>query len=467
MTAPLWSLGIAALVDGYRAGNFRPSEVLESCLRRIGETDARLNVFVHLDAEGARAMAERSDRAFADGAPRGPLDGIPVGIKDIIDVAGMPTLCGSRLMPEAAVAQDAQVVADLRRQGALILGKVATHEFANGLPSLDLAMPPARNPWNVEHHPGGSSSGAGAGVAAGQFALGIGSDTGGSARHPASACGIVGLKPTYGAISRRGVFPLSHSLDTIGLLTRSAEDAAIALAALAHPDAADPGSVAMEWQGLTDGGHDLTGLRVAYVRHFHERDMIADPDVAAGLDRAAQLFADAGAVVEDHDLAPADEYFAVNRVILHSDAYAIHHTFLTERPELYGAAQRESLLVGAFLGASDLVRAQMRRTELVYQMDESFKRYDIILCASSMDPADRFDSPASTARTYARQTRTPFNITGAPAISLMSGLARNGLPVAIQLAARPGNEPVLIRASRGYEAVRGPVPSAFSSELKA
>ncbi|OWU84962.1 hypothetical protein ATO6_10220 [Oceanicola sp. 22II-s10i] len=438
-----------------------PTEVLESCLRRIEETDGRLSVFVHLDVSGARDMAAASDRAYRAGTPRGRLDGIPVGIKDIIDVAGMPTRCGSRIMPDHPVTSDASVTRTLREQGAIILGKVATHEFANGLPSLDLPAPPARNPWNVDHHPGGSSSGSGAGVAAGMFPLGIGTDTGGSARHPASACGIVGLKPTYGAISREGVFPLSPSLDTVGLLTRSTRDAAIALEALAHPSAADPSSVTMPWTTLSGGTSDAEGLRIAYVRHFHEQDVIADPEVAAGLDRAAELFSNAGARVDDYQLAAADEYFAVNRVILHSDAYAIHQDFLKDQPQDYGAAQRESLLVGAFVGAADLVRAQMRRTELVQQMARCFAEYDIILCASSMDPAGRFDDPAGTARTYARQARTPFNVTGAPAISLMSGLASNGLPISIQLAARPCDEPALIRAAAAYETIAGAMPKAF------
>lgn len=458
----LWRLDIHDLLAGFASGAFLPSDVVESCLRRIGETDGRLSVFVHLDAAGAREAARSADRAYQTGTPRGRLDGIPVGIKDIIDVAGMPTRCGSRIMDEGPVGRDAGVVATLRKQGAVLLGKVATHEFANGLPSLDLPAPPARNPWNLDHHPGGSSSGSGAGVAAGMFPLGIGTDTGGSARHPASACGIVGLKPTYGAISRDGVFPLSPSLDTIGLLTRTTRDAAIALEALARPDGADPSSVTMPWTALSEAGEAADGLRIAYVRHFHSRDMIADPEVAAGLDRAAELFAKAGARVEDFALAAADEYFAVNRVILHADAYAIHRDSLVDRPQDYGAAQRESLLVGAFLGAGDLVRAQMRRTELVRQMARCFREYDIILCASSMDPAGRFDDPVGTARTYARQARTPFNVTGSPAISLMSGLSANGLPLSIQLAARPGDEPGLIRAALAYEHLAGPIPDAFS-----
>lgn len=463
---PLWSLGIAALGAGYADGSLDPVQVLESCLGRIAALDPTLNVFVHLDVEGAgnAAMAARESlaRHRRHGTMPSPLLGVPVGIKDIVEVAGLPMTCGSRVLAGNVPDRDAAVVETLREVGAVILGKVATHEFANGLPSLDLPDPPARNPWNPGHHPGGSSSGCGAGVAAGFFALGIGSDTGGSVRHPASACGVVGLKASYGAISRRGVFPLAPTLDHVGLITRDAADAALALGALARPDPREPSSIRPPWTpadlGAAAEATGLRGLRVGFVRHFHEVDMPADPAVAAGLERAAALLAGAGAEVADCALAPATEYFGVNRVILHAEAWAIHARWLRDRPERYGLTQREALVVGAFLDAGDLVRAQMRRAELVAQMTETFSRFDILLCASSMDPAGRFDDPAGTARTYGRQARTPFNVTGHPAIALMSGLAGNGLPVAIQLAAAAFAEPLLLRVARAYEALRGPAP---------
>lgn len=254
-------LGIGQLASAFREGRFTPTEHLEHRLARIEVIDPRLCAFILVDREGARRAAAEADARFAAGQPLGPLDGVPIGIKDMIDVAGLPTTCHSRLMPDHPAASDAAVVAALRAGGAVIVGKLATHEFAIGGPSFDLPYPPARNPWNLDHHPGGSSSGAGAAVAAGLVAGAVGTDTAGSVRNPAGACGVVGLKPTLGSLPRDGVFPLAWSLDHVGALARSVDDAR-----LLH--------VAM-------GGHatalqrSIKGLRIGFVRHFHERDKIS------------------------------------------------------------------------------------------------------------------------------------------------------------------------------------------------
>lgn len=454
-------LSLKALSQEIASARLSAVAVTEAFLARIAAHNNALGVFVHLDAEGALAQARACDAEISAGKYRGALHGIPLGIKDIIDVAGMPTTCGSRVMGRKIARSDAAIIKKARDQGAVILGKVATHEFANGLPSLDLLDPPARNPWNREYHPGGSSSGSGAGVAAGFFPLSIGSDTGGSARHPATHCGIAGLKPTYGVISCKGIFPLSFSLDTVGLLASTAEDLAIALSALAEVDPGDPTNVKAPWQTIEMSDLPLADLRIGFVRHFHQKDLgaePADPDVVAALERAAALFAASGATVEDCQLAPLSEYFAVNRIILSSDAWVIHKDQLCENPELYGRSQREALATGAFIDAETLVRAQMRRAELVAQMAETFSRYDLLLCASSMETSQRFDEPGKVAKAYARQARAPFNVTGNPAISMMAGLAANGLPLAIQLAAAPFHEPLLLRAAQAYEKLRGPMP---------
>jgi len=198
------------------ARKLSPVELTTALLERIAKLDPRLHVFIRLDAEAAMAAARAAEAEIMAGRPRGPLHGVPLGIKDIIDVAGLPTTCHSKILIDHVPAADAVCVAKLRGAGAIVLGKLSTHEFAIGGPSFDLPWPPARNPWNPDHHPGGSSSGSGAGVAGGLFPLALGSDTGGSVRNPASACGIVGLKPTYGLVSRRGVFPLSFTLDHVG-----------------------------------------------------------------------------------------------------------------------------------------------------------------------------------------------------------------------------------------------------------
>ena len=245
-------LSAAEAARAIAARELSPVELTQALLDRIERLDAKLNVFVRLDAEAAMAAARAAEAEIAAGRPRGPLHGVPVGIKDIIDVAGLPTTCHSKILIDNVASADAVCVARLRGAGAIVLGKLSTHEFAIGGPSFDLPWPPARNPWNPDHHPGGSSSGSGAGVAAGLFPIALGSDTGGSVRNPASACGIVGLKPTYGLVSRRGVFPLAFTLDHVGPLTRTVADNALMLEAIAGHDPRDPGSAAAPAAPLWD-----------------------------------------------------------------------------------------------------------------------------------------------------------------------------------------------------------------------
>ena len=259
---PAW-WGIAEIAAAYRAGVSSPIQVVDSLLERIAALQPSLCAFIHVDADGARAAARDPD------LPRGPLHGVPMAIKDVIDVAGMPTTCHSRLRLGHMAPSDAATVAQLRAAGAIIIGKLATHEFAIGGPAFDLPFPPARNPWNARHHPGGSSSGAGAAVAAGLVPLALGTDTAGSVRNPASACGIVGLKPSRGLLSCEGVVPLAWSLDHVGLLARSVADVSLGLSVFAPL------------------GRAASEPRIGYIRHFHTADMPATPEVAAALDHVA------------------------------------------------------------------------------------------------------------------------------------------------------------------------------------
>ncbi len=426
------------------------------CLRESSELDPTLHAFIRLDAEAARQAAREAEAAIAAGRPRGPLHGVPVGIKDIIDVAGLPTTCHSKILLDNVARTDAIVVSRLRGAGAIVLGKLSTHEFAIGGPSFDLPFPPARNPWNTDHHPGGSSSGSGAGVAAGLFPLALGTDTGGSVRNPASACGIVGLKPTYGLVSRRGVFPLSFTLDHVGPMTRTVADAALLLDAIAGHDPGDPGSApgpAGRFGRLLDRG--VRGLRIGFVRHFHETDMPADPEVGAALEQVARAFAADGASVRPVTLPPLGEFAAVNRVILNSEAWSIHAPWLRTRPGDYGQLGRQRLMAGAFIPAGDYVGAQRRRAEMIAAIEDAFHDVDILLCASSMDPASRIGDAEETARTYPRQARMPFNVTGHPALAMMSGLSRHGLPLSVQFVGRAFEDATVLRAAAGWERLGG------------
>lgn len=438
------------------SGTLSPVELTRALLDRVERLDPSLHAFIRLDPEAALDAAKAAEREVKAGRLRGPLHGVPVGIKDIIDVAGLPTTCHSKVLIDHVAAADAACVARLRGAGAIVLGKLSTHEFAIGGPSFDLPWPPARNPWNPAHHPGGSSSGSGAGVAAGLFPMALGSDTGGSVRNPASACGIVGLKPTYGLVSRRGVFPLSFTLDHVGPLTRTVTDNALVLEVVAGHDPLDPGSAAVatgHYRASLERG--VRGLRVGFVRHFHETDLPADPEVALALENVGATLKNLGADLRDIRLPPLGEFAAVNRVILQSEAWAIHGPWLRERPGDYGRLARRRLLPGAFIGAGDYVEANRRRREMIAAVEEAFRDVDVLLSASAMDPPSRIEDAEETDRTYPRQARTPFNVTGHPALAMMAGMSSGGLPLSVQLVARNFAEATLFQVARAWEIAAG------------
>ncbi len=429
------TLTLAEASQRIAAKTLSPSELLADCLVRIAEVEPRLNACIRLMADDARAAARKLD----DEAPRSPLHGIPVGVKDIIDIAGLPTTCHSAQRLDHVATADAAVITRLREAGAVFPAKLATHEFAIGGPAFDLPFPPARNPWNRDHHPGGSSSGSGAAVAARMLPVALGTDTGGSVRHPASHCGLVGLKATYGLVPREGVFPLAFSLDHVGPLTRTVEDCALLLGIMAGGD----------YTGKLAGG--LKGLRIGYVRHFHETDQPADPEMAKALDEAARVMAAEGAILTDITLPPLAQFAAVNRTILYAEAGAVHEHWLKNSPEKYAGVTRRRLLPSQFVSATDHVQAQRRRGEMVQAVLEAFKHVDLLLTASSMDPACRIDDIETVERTYPRQARTPFNVTGHPAVTIMSGLHSTGLPLSLQLVAPAWQETLLLQAAAGYE----------------
>ncbi len=422
---PCW-WSVAQIAAGYRLGRITPEQLVQAMLNRIATLDPVLHAYVHLDAEGALAAAR--DPAL----PRGALYGVPVAIKDMIDVAGMPTTCHSALRLGAVAVRDAPAVAALRAAGAIILGKLATHEFAIGGPSFDLPFPPARNPWNPAHHPGGSSSGAGAAVAAGLAVLALGTDTAGSVRNPASACGIVGLKPTRGLIDCAGVVPLAWSLDHLGILARSVADTGAGLRVLAPV-----------------GGAGATP-RVGYIRHFHTVDMPATVGMAAALDRAAQAL---GAT--EAQLPPLDDFALVNRVILQCEGAAYHEAELRAAPEVFARRTRSALLAGLFANAGDYLLARRAQAMLSDAVEALFTRFDVLLCASGMYPACRIDDDAAIDTTYMAQARGVFNLTGHPALAMMAGVSAQGLPLAIQLAARHGEEGTLLAVAQRWESEMG------------
>ncbi len=448
-------LGFLSIADASRklaAKELSPVELTDALLRRIEAINPQLDAFLLVDGDKARAAAKTAEDAIQRGRRLGPLHGVPFGLKDIVDTAGMRTTCHSKLLEDNVPKRDAAVAAKLKAAGGVLIGKTATHEFALGGPAFDLPWPPARNPWNRDHHPGGSSSGSGAALAAGLLPMAIGTDTGGSVRNPASCCGIVGMKATYGRVSRAGVFPLSYSLDHIGPMTRTVTDNALMLQAIAGQDARDPASAPAAVPDFTVGiERGVKGLKVGYLRHFHEIDQPATPDMAAGLDAAVDVLKSEGAAITDVTFAPLRELAACNRIILTSEAYAIHRRWLADRPGDYSKSTRDRIMPGAFLSAAaylDALRQRARYREMFKRMLASV---DVIVCASSMDPACRIDDQAEVDRTYGRQARAPFNLLGVPALALPTGLSSGGMPLSMQIVGRAFDEATVYRVGRAYE----------------
>src|SRR5690242_20528939 len=294
-----------------------PAELVDSRLARIEKLDGKLHSFIRVLADSARAEARAAESEIAAGRYNGPLHGIPIGLKDIYETAGVPTTGHSKVMQDHVPKADAFSVRKLREAGAVVMGKLATHEFALGGPSFDLPWPPARNAWDTSRFTGGSSSGTGASVAAGLVLGGTGSDTGGSIRGPSAFCGLAGIKPTYGIVSRMGILPLAFSLDHAGPMAWTAEDCAIMLQAMAAHDPADPGSAnrpVPDYRASLSG--NIKGLRIGLVRHFYERDNEANTATRDAIDAAAKKLAELGCSVRDVTLSPLPEWSACGMTIM-------------------------------------------------------------------------------------------------------------------------------------------------------
>jgi aspartyl-tRNA(Asn)/glutamyl-tRNA(Gln) amidotransferase subunit A len=445
-------LTVAEAAQLLRTRKLSPVEYAKALIERIERYDGKLNAFLRFTPEIALEDARRAEAEIMRGGWRGPFHGVPYGLKDIVDYAGLPTTAHSKILKDNVAAADAVVTQKLRAAGAVFMGKLSTHEFALGGPCFDLPWPPARNPWNREHFCGGSSSGSGAATAAGFVPAAIGSDTGGSVRNPATMCGVVGMKATYGLVSRRGVFPLAFSLDHVGPLTRTVRDNALMLEVIAGHDPLDPASVNVAAGGYTaELDRGVRGLRIGVIRHFYTRDMQGEAEMVAGIEDAVKVLADLGAEVRETRTAALGDYIACNRTILASEAYAVHEKWLRERPEDYGSLTRERLLSGAFVRAADYINATRVRAKLAKAFHALFSEIDVAVTASAMDPACRIDDPAEIDRTYGRQARAPFNVTGSPALAVPVGFSKSGLPLGMQIIGKPFGEAMVYRVAHAYE----------------
>ncbi|MGH7077089.1 MAG: amidase [Acetobacteraceae bacterium] len=458
-------LSIAEAGRALRAGRLSSVALTRHTLARIDENNDRLHAFVQVGRARALADAARADQELAAGADRGPLHGIPYALKDIYDSAGIATTCHSRLRLDHVPTADSVVAGRLAAAGGVLMGKLATHEFAIGGPSFDLPFPPARNPWNIAHITGGSSSGSAAAVAGGLVRMATGSDTGGSIRGPAAYCGTVGIKPTYGRVSRRGVFPLSYTLDHCGPLARSVEDAAIALGLMAGYDPLDPGSVdapVADYRAGLEAG--VRGLRIGVPRAFFAAAPALTREVGAAIERTERLLSEAGAEVFEIRLPDYALFAAANRVILLAEAFSVHADDLRHRLGEYARNTASRLVAGALITGPDLVQAGRQRRRLAEALNRAFGSCDALLTACALAPAPRFDAPVDPRADHSPIQTGGFNLTGHPAISVPVGLGAAGLPLAVQLVGRAFDEAMLFRVARAIERLSGwqevPLPTA-------
>jgi aspartyl-tRNA(Asn)/glutamyl-tRNA(Gln) amidotransferase subunit A len=446
-------LTIAELSRLYDQRELSPVEVTRSLLDRIAAYDGKLHSFIRVTPEVALAEAQAAERELMTGSRRGPLHGIPYALKDIVETAGIPTTGHSKLCQDHVPAADAHLVTLLKAGGAVLIGKLATWEFALGGPSWDLPWPPARNPWNPNYLPGGSSSGAGAAVAAGFVPGAIGTDTGGSIRGPAAVCGIAGLKPTYGRVSRRGVFPNTFTMDHCGPLTRSAEDIALFLQVIAGFDAEDPGSEDVpvpDYRAALTGR--LDGLRLGLVEHWYAHG--AHPDLAPAMSAAVEVLRGLGAVIEPVQLSSLRDYTDCKTTISIAELYAIHEKDLKTRPQDFGRILRNRVLPGALIRAEDYMQALRWRTVLAREQALALKRCDALLTAGALNVADPADPNQPDRLVSSPSITMPFSVGGLPALAIPCGFSRGeGLPLSLQIAAAPMREPTGLRIAHAYQLV--------------
>ena len=441
------------------AGALSSEALTRRLLERIERFDPRVRAFVTVTADAALAQARRADDERAQGVVRGPLHGVPVAVKDLVDVAGVRTSCHSEAIDDAVAVRDAAVVARLRTAGAVILGKTGLWEFAYGVPAPDDRIPAPRNPWSLEHSPGGSSSGSGAAVAAGLAFAAIGTDTGGSIRHPSAVCGLVGLKPTFGRVSLRGVMPLSPSLDHVGPMTRTVRDNALMLAAIAGPDPDDP--VGRHTPGATDFGgrigRPLAGLRAGVPVDLIGRAGV-EPEVLRAFAVALERLGELGLRPIEFELRCARRVHEDSTVILEHEAWCVHRQRLAD-PRIaarYGRALRARLERGATHDDEAVARARRSAAQTAREVDAVLvrERFDVLLMPGREAPAMTLaelavESPVARGR----MTRLG-NLTGMPALVLPMGFADGPprLPLSLQVMARRFDEPLIYQVAAAYEA---------------
>ncbi|HKA42483.1 MAG TPA: amidase [Burkholderiales bacterium] len=432
-----------------KARELSPVELVDALLKRIVLIDPVLNSFLTVTAELARDQARKAESEIAQGRYRGPLHGIPFGLKDIYETAGIRTTGHSRVYENYVPRDNASIVDKLYDAGAILMGKLATHELAHGGPSFDLPWPPARNPWNPEHFSGGSSSGSAAAIAGGLVLAALGSDTGGSIRTPASLCGLAGIKPTFGLVSRHGVMPNCFSLDHCGPLARTAGDCAIVLEAIAGYDPKDRSSARAPKQDFRAALRtDLRNVRVGVVRRFGEEDSADNDELRGAADEAVRVLQKLGARLRDVRLRPLRDYSDVWILLEEPETFAVRRKELIERPQDFGSTLLERTLIACLMQGADYVHAQQERARMVVEIRDAFADCDVLVTPGA-GPAPKLDP--IVAKWPNPHRYIPFSVTGNPAVVVCTGFSRAGLPLSMQLVGRPFDDAGVLGIAHAYE----------------
>lgn len=453
----LTTLPITRAAPLIAARELSPVDLAKAHIERIRQTDGALNSFITLLADEALAAAQAAEQAVQAGDYLGPLHGIPIGLKDLYYTKGVRTTIGSKIMRDFVPDYDAAVTERFAAAGAVLLGKLQMHEFALGVTSENPHYGAARNPWDTARVTGGSSGGSGSAVAAGQCMATLGSDTGGSIRIPSALCGIAGLKPTFGRVSRYGVFPLAHSLDTVGPMARCVRDLALVMNVIAGYDARDPSCANRPDEDFTALlGQSIAGLRIGVPQeHFYD---VIDPEVRAAVQSAAEVLQALGADVEECSIPALNDSLAISGAILLPEAGEVHRENIRLRANDIGDDVRARLEDGALTPAIAYIKAQRARAEYNRRIAEAMRKYDILLAPAAATGAPKIEDDVvdvggvsvSKLALLSRLTR-PFNIGGVPAASVPCGFTSEGLPIGLQLAGRPFEDARVLQVADAYE----------------
>lgn len=448
-------LTLSEASDLLRRKEISPVELTNACLSRIEQLDPSINAFITVMHDSALAQAQEAGNEIHAGNWRGPLHGVPIGLKDLIDTAGVKTTCGSALFKDRVPTDDAEIVRRLQSAGAVLIGKQNMQEFAYGGTSTSSFFGPVHNPWNVDHIAGGSSGGSAAAVATGMCFAAIGTDTGGSVREPAAFCGIVGLKPTYGRISTRGVFPLSPSLDHVGPLCRNVTDTALLLQAIAGYDKLDATCVDWPVDSYADALEQKHKPRLGIVRRPFFDGL--DEEIATAMNEALKQLSDLSSDMIEIDLPPTPG------AVQGPEVYAVHAKHLTTSPELYGRWIRERLKQAAAVNTVAYVEARQELDRVRRSIAEVFSQVDLLVTPTTPVPPITITealnmSPDPAGELWLRNTR-PFNVYGLPTISVPCGFTRAGLPIGLQIAGPNFTEASLLSFAYTFEQIQStPAP---------